>query len=61
MDGDDEDAKKIVAGLVQDLGCGRIDCRDPSSALILDLLVPSVIKVDRRYNYGRSSSWELLG
>lgn len=59
--GDDEDAKRVVEGLIQDLGFRPLDCGDLSNALILDLLVPLIIDVDQRTKHGRSSSWKLLG
>lgn len=59
--GDDGGAKRLAGGLIQDLGIRPIDCGDLSNALILDLLVPLIIDVDRLYKPGRLSSWKLLG
>ena len=59
--GDDADGKRVVSELIQDLGFRPVDCGPLNNADILDLLVPLIIEVDRRYEKGRSSSWKLLG
>ncbi len=59
--GDDSEAKKVVATLIEDLGFRAVDCGPLSRANLLDLMVPLIIEVDGRYNMGRSGSWKLLG
>ena len=59
--GDDNEAKEVVASLIEDLGFRAVDCGPLSRASLLDLMVPLIIEVDGRYNMGRSGSWKLLG
>ena len=59
--GDEEQAKEVVSGLIQDLGFRPVDGGPLSGALTLDLLVPLMVEVDSRYERGRTSSWKMLG
>ena len=59
--GDDSEAREVVASLIEDLGFRAVDCGPLSRANLLDLMVPLLIEVDRRYDMGRSGSWKLLG
>jgi predicted dinucleotide-binding enzyme len=58
--GDDEDDKRIVAGLIADLGFRPIDCGMLRNARILDGMVPLIIELDRRYGGTWQTSWKLL-
>lgn len=57
--GDHEDDKKIVAGLIEALGFQPIDCGPLKNARVLDVMVPLMIELDRRYaNDEGKSSWK---
>ncbi|MCS6937886.1 MAG: NAD(P)-binding domain-containing protein [Roseiflexaceae bacterium] len=58
--GDDEDDKRIVAGLIADLGFRPVDCGVLHNARILDGMVPLIIELDRRYGGTWQTSWKLL-
>jgi hypothetical protein len=57
--GDHADDKKIVAGLIEALGFQPIDCGPLKYARVLDVMVPLMIELDRRYAHGEGkSSWK---
>jgi len=58
--GDDEEDKRIVAGLIADLGFRPVDCGVLHNARILDGMVPLIIELDRRYGGAWQTSWKLL-
>lgn len=59
--GDDEDDKRLLAGLIEDLGFQSVDCGPLRAARILDGMVPLMIDLDRRHAGGRgSTSWKFL-
>ncbi len=58
--GDNEDDKRIVAGLITDLGFRPVDCGGLHNARILDGMVPLIIELDRRYGGAWQASWKLL-
>jgi hypothetical protein len=56
--GDDLEAKRILAGLITDLGFKPVDCGPLHAAIVLDYLVPVMVEMDQRLNAsGRSSSF----
>jgi NADPH-dependent F420 reductase len=54
--GDDEEAKKLLAGLARDLGYRPVDCGPLHAAVALDHIVPLMVEMDRRLNGGRRNS-----
>lgn len=58
--GDDREAKKIVADLITQVGYRPIDCGDATAARVLDLMVPLMIDLDRRFGGKAECSWKLL-
>jgi predicted dinucleotide-binding enzyme len=58
---DDEQAKGIVSGLVDDLGFRAIDCGALKNARALDAMAPLLVELDRRYTGGsRRSMWKFV-
>lgn len=58
--GDDREAKQVVAELIQQVGYRPVDCGDLSAARVLDLMVPLMIDLDRRFGGKAECSWKLL-
>ncbi|MFA0767899.1 MAG: hypothetical protein OXFUSZZB_001227 [Candidatus Fervidibacter sp.] len=58
--GDDREAKQIVADLIKQVGYRPVDCGDLSAARVLDLMVPLMIDLDRRFGGKAECSWKLL-
>lgn len=58
--GDDEEAKRLVADLIHQVGYRPVDCGDLKAARTLDLMVPLMIGLDRRYGGQARLSWKLL-
>ena len=58
--GDDEADKRIVAGLIADLGFRPVDCGGLHNARILDGMVPLIIELDNRYGGAWQTTWKLL-
>lgn len=58
--GDDDADKRIVAGLIADLGFRPVDCGGLRNARILDGMVPLIIELDQRYGSTWQTSWKLL-
>ncbi|GBC98397.1 hypothetical protein HRbin17_00909 [bacterium HR17] len=58
--GDDRDAKKVVAELIAQVGYRPVDCGDLTAARTLDLMVPLMIDLDRRFGGNAQCSWKLL-
>lgn len=58
--GDDEEDKRLVAGLITDLGFRPVDCGVLHNARILDGMVPLIIELDQRYGGAWQTSWKLL-
>ncbi len=58
--GNDREAKKVVADLITQVGYRPIDCGDASAARVLDLMVPLMIDLDRRFGGKAECSWKLL-
>jgi predicted dinucleotide-binding enzyme len=54
--GDDEEAKKVLACLIRDLGFRPVDCGPLHAAVALDHIVPLMVEMDRRLNGGRRNS-----
>lgn len=53
--------KKIVTGLIEDLGFRAVDCGDLKSARILDGMVSLMIDLDGRYNNGaHRGAWKFV-
>ncbi|MFN3421262.1 MAG: NADPH-dependent F420 reductase [Armatimonadota bacterium] len=58
--GDDQDAKRIVAELIEQVGYRPVDCGGLKAARVLDLMVPLMIELDRRFGSKAQCSWKLL-
>ncbi|MCS6861817.1 MAG: NADPH-dependent F420 reductase [Abditibacteriales bacterium] len=58
--GDDEDAKRVVMQLIEAPGFRAVDCGGLSNARTLDLMVPLMIELDRRYGGNALSSWKFM-
>jgi len=58
--GDDSEAKRIVAELINQVGFRPVDCGPLKAARILDLMVPLMIDLDRYLGGKGSCSWKLL-
>ncbi|MGQ9550076.1 MAG: NADPH-dependent F420 reductase [Roseiflexus sp.] len=58
--GDDEADKRIVAGLIADLGFRPVDCGSLHNARILDGMAPLIIELDNRYGGTWQTTWKLL-
>lgn len=58
--GDSEEDKRIVKGLVEDLGFHPVDCGSLKNARALDVMVPLMVELDARYGGRRRSSWKFL-
>jgi predicted dinucleotide-binding enzyme len=58
--GDDDADKLIVKQLIEDLGFRPVDCGPLKNARVLDVMVPLMLELDRRYGGGRKSSWKFL-
>ncbi len=59
--GDHEEDKRIVSQLIRDLGFHPVDCGPLRNARVLDVMVPLMIELDRRYAGGKGmSSWKFL-
>ena len=58
--GDDQEAKEIVAQLIREVGFRPVDCGPLKAARTLDLMVPLMIELDRRWGANASLSWKLL-
>lgn len=60
--GDEVDDKQIVTLLIEALGFRPVDCGPLRNARVLDVMVPLMLELDRRYGGGkRKSSWKFLG
>jgi len=58
---DNEADKEIVSQLIEDLGFHPVDCGPLKNARVLDVMVPLMIELDRRYAGGAAkSSWKFL-
>jgi hypothetical protein len=58
--GDDEEAMKIVEGLIEEIGFKPIDCGGLAEAVVLDHMVPLMIKLDTtQHASSRKSSWRI--
>lgn len=57
---DDEEAKKTVFKLIEQVGFRAVDCGGLKSARTVDLMVPLMIEMDRLYNGNNFSSWKFL-
>ncbi len=58
--GDDQGAKQVVAELIEQIGYRPVDCGDLKAAWILDLMMPLMIELDRRFGGKAQCSWKLL-
>ncbi|MER3500402.1 MAG: NADP oxidoreductase [Candidatus Fervidibacterota bacterium] len=58
--GDDADAKQTVAELIRQVGYRPVDCGPLKAARVLDLMVPLMIDLDRRFGAKAQCSWKLL-
>lgn len=58
--GDDQDAKRVVAELIEQVGYRPVDCGNLKAARVLDLMVPLMIELDRRFGSKAQCSWKLL-
>ncbi|MCS7263541.1 MAG: NADPH-dependent F420 reductase [Armatimonadetes bacterium] len=58
--GDDNEAKKVVAELISQVGFRPVDCGPLKAARILDLMVPLMIDLDRFFGGKGVCSWKLL-
>jgi hypothetical protein len=59
--GDNPDDKQIVTLLVEDLGFRPVDCGPLKNARVLDVMVPLMLELDRRYGGGQGrSSWKFV-
>lgn len=58
--GDDEVAKHAVTQLIEQTGFRPVDCGALQNARTLDLMVPLMIELDRRYGRDAQSSWKFL-
>lgn len=57
----DEEAKQAVFKLIEQIGFRAVDCGDLKAARTVDLMVPLMIDLDRRYKGDNFSSWKFLG
>ena len=58
--GDSEEAKKVVAELISQVGFRPVDCGPLKAARVLDLMVPLMIDLDRKFGSKAQCSWKLL-
>jgi NADPH-dependent F420 reductase len=61
VNGQDEEAKRIVMQLITETGFRPIDCGGFENARTLDLMVPLMLELDSRYHADSGSSWKFLG
>jgi predicted dinucleotide-binding enzyme len=59
--GGDEADKALLSRLITDIGFQPVDCGDLKNARVLDVMVPLLLELDRRYGANRHSSWKFLG
>ncbi len=58
--GDDEEAKEVVAGLIREIGFKPVDCGSLAEAVVLDHMVPLMIRLDTtEHASSRKSSWRI--
>jgi len=58
--GDDQDAKDIVAGLIEEIGFSPVDCGTLAQSVTLDHMVPLMIRLDESHHgTSRKSSWRI--
>jgi predicted dinucleotide-binding enzyme len=58
--GDDEEAKEVVAGLIREIGFKPVDCGSLAEAVVLDHMVPLMIRLDAtEHASSRKSSWRI--
>lgn len=57
---DDAPAKRTVLDLISQTDFRAIDCGALQNARTLDLMVPLMIELDRRYGREAQSSWKFL-
>ena len=58
--GDDEEAMKAVAGLISEIGFKPVNCGTLAEAVILDHMVPLMIRLDTtEHASSRKSSWRI--
>ena len=58
--GDDEEAKEVVAGLIREIGFKPLDCESLAEAVVLDHMVPLMIRLDAtEHASSRKSSWRI--
>lgn len=60
--GDDEEAKRVVARLVEDIGHRPLDCGELANARLIDPMVSLMLILDRRYNeFKMTTGWTFFG
>ena len=58
--GDDAEAMEVVAGLIKEIGFKPIDCGGLAEAVVLDHMVPLMIRLDTtEHASSRKSSWRI--
>jgi hypothetical protein len=58
--GDDEEAMEVVKGLIKEIGFRPVDCGNLAQAVVLDHMVPLMIRLDAtEHASSRKSSWRI--